>query len=151
MLKAGFAGSGINDVVWMGDVMNQASKLCHQGAKNGRMPIQVSESVHACLNQRVLHVNGEEFLQRGIIDAARGEAAFQCDVVNVIMDRYLDDQQFKASSTDMLAEILSPKTTGPYPMSHGIAGLLYPSQGQAQSAPNHSLAEIMNALGKPRF
>jgi len=33
MIKAGFSGSGINDVVWMGDVVNEASKLASYGNK----------------------------------------------------------------------------------------------------------------------
>jgi class 3 adenylate cyclase len=31
MIKAGFNGSGINDVVYMGDVVNRASKLAGLG------------------------------------------------------------------------------------------------------------------------
>lgn len=34
MLKAGFKGSSINGVVWMGDVVNKASKLCSYGNKS---------------------------------------------------------------------------------------------------------------------
>lgn len=32
MVKAGFAGSGINDIVYMGDVVNEASRLSDHGA-----------------------------------------------------------------------------------------------------------------------
>ena len=46
MIKSGFKGSGINDIVWMGDVVNEASNLCHQGNKNGRLPIQIATVVH---------------------------------------------------------------------------------------------------------
>lgn len=28
MIKAGYSGSTINDVVWMGEVVNVAAKLC---------------------------------------------------------------------------------------------------------------------------
>lgn len=30
MIKAGNKGSGLNDVVWMGDVVNQACHLCNE-------------------------------------------------------------------------------------------------------------------------
>ena len=30
MIKAGYKGSSINDVVWMGDVVNQACHLCNE-------------------------------------------------------------------------------------------------------------------------
>lgn len=33
MIKAGYSGSGINDVVWMGNVLNEAAKLCGYGNK----------------------------------------------------------------------------------------------------------------------
>jgi class 3 adenylate cyclase len=33
MIKAGYKGSGINDVVWMGDVVNKASHLSGLGSK----------------------------------------------------------------------------------------------------------------------
>ncbi|MCL2869034.1 MAG: adenylate/guanylate cyclase domain-containing protein [Candidatus Bathyarchaeota archaeon] len=33
MIKAGYEGSGINEVVWMGDAVNEASKLASQGNK----------------------------------------------------------------------------------------------------------------------
>jgi class 3 adenylate cyclase len=42
MIKAGFKGSGINDVVWMGEVVNEAAKLCHLGSRSGSAAIQVS-------------------------------------------------------------------------------------------------------------
>jgi class 3 adenylate cyclase len=46
MIKSGFNGSGLNDVVWMGNVVNEASNLCHQGNKNGRQPVQVANVVY---------------------------------------------------------------------------------------------------------
>jgi class 3 adenylate cyclase len=33
MVKAGYSGSSINDIVWMGDVVNEASELCSYGNK----------------------------------------------------------------------------------------------------------------------
>ncbi|WP_217992654.1 adenylate/guanylate cyclase domain-containing protein [Bacillus cereus] len=33
MIKAGYNGSGINDIVWMGDAVNQASKMCGKQIK----------------------------------------------------------------------------------------------------------------------
>jgi class 3 adenylate cyclase len=34
MIQAGYSGSGINDVVWMGDVVNEAAKLARFGNKS---------------------------------------------------------------------------------------------------------------------
>ncbi len=39
MIKAGYAGSGINDVIYMGDVINRAAHLGHEAGRNGNDPI----------------------------------------------------------------------------------------------------------------
>jgi class 3 adenylate cyclase len=51
MIKAGYQGSSINEVVWMGDVMNDASKLCSYGNKsfNDEM-LMISEDFQLNLN-----------------------------------------------------------------------------------------------------
>ena len=36
MVKAGYSGSGINDVVWMGDVVNSACHLSNKAGRNNR-------------------------------------------------------------------------------------------------------------------
>lgn len=49
MIKAGFSGSGINEVVWMGDVVNEASALCDYGNKSpdfGDKELMLSDSVY---------------------------------------------------------------------------------------------------------
>lgn len=45
IIKAGYKGSSINDVVWMGDVVNEAAKLCSYGSKNSWDPPIVVSSV----------------------------------------------------------------------------------------------------------
>lgn len=51
MIKAGHKGSSINDVVWMGDVVNEAAKLCSYGSKNyWDAPIVVSSVFQNNLN-----------------------------------------------------------------------------------------------------
>lgn len=45
MIKAGHKGSSVNDVVWMGDVVNEAAKLCSYGSKNSWDPPIVVSSV----------------------------------------------------------------------------------------------------------
>ncbi|MDY0945766.1 adenylate/guanylate cyclase domain-containing protein [Frigoribacterium sp. CFBP9039] len=42
MIKAGFNGSGINDVVYMGDVVNSAAHIAHEAGRSGRSPIFLS-------------------------------------------------------------------------------------------------------------
>ena len=52
MIKAGHNGSGIADVVYMGDVVNQAAKLAAQGnAGYGVPPIMIGDAFAANLNE----------------------------------------------------------------------------------------------------
>lgn len=50
MIKAGYSGSGLNDVIWMGDVVNSASHLSGEAGRNGRKPILVSPCFYDNLN-----------------------------------------------------------------------------------------------------
>ncbi|KQV08441.1 adenylate/guanylate cyclase domain-containing protein [Leifsonia sp. Root112D2] len=51
MVKAGYEGSGINDVVYMGDVVNQAAKLAAQGSKTYLdRPFMVDDVFYSNLN-----------------------------------------------------------------------------------------------------
>lgn len=46
MVKAGYSGSGINDIIWMGDVVNSACHLANNAGRNGRKIILVSSNVY---------------------------------------------------------------------------------------------------------
>lgn len=50
MIKAGYPGSGINDVLYMGDVVNQAAKLASAGSKDGSHPIMSDGVFHQNLS-----------------------------------------------------------------------------------------------------
>ncbi len=51
MVKAGFFGSGVNDIVWIGDVVNDACKLCSYGNKEENdFPIMISNDLNYHLN-----------------------------------------------------------------------------------------------------
>lgn len=51
MIKAGFSGSGINDVIYMGDVVNRAAHLAHEAGRGwGSHPIYVGGVFHQNLN-----------------------------------------------------------------------------------------------------
>ncbi|MDX3839518.1 adenylate/guanylate cyclase domain-containing protein [Streptomyces europaeiscabiei] len=52
MIKAGYNGSGINDVVYMGDVVNEAAKLANYGNSQWGIPALVaSDDFHHNLNK----------------------------------------------------------------------------------------------------
>jgi class 3 adenylate cyclase len=51
MIKAGYSGSGINEVVYMGDVVNRAAHLAHEAGRGwGSNPIFAGDVFHQNLN-----------------------------------------------------------------------------------------------------
>lgn len=53
MVKAGYSGSGINDVIWMGDVVNTACHLCNKAGRYIRSVIVISNTVYDDLNEEI--------------------------------------------------------------------------------------------------
>lgn len=51
MVKAGYSGSGINDVIWMGDVVNSACHLCSKAGRNGREVLIISDCIYGNINE----------------------------------------------------------------------------------------------------
>ena len=51
LIKAGFAGSGLNEVAWMGDALNTASKLCNKANKDTHYKILTSNVIYTNLNE----------------------------------------------------------------------------------------------------
>lgn len=51
MIKAGYSGSGINDVIYMGDVVNRAAHLAHNAGRGWEPPIWVGESFFGNLKE----------------------------------------------------------------------------------------------------
>lgn len=83
MIKAGYDGSGINDVVWMGDIVNQACHLCGE-ANSGLFDKRVflSDIIYDNLNQE-----NQKLCTR---DQARG--IYQANIVNTMMNNWLGKQ-----------------------------------------------------------
>jgi len=46
MIKAGYSGGGINDVVYMGDVVNSAAHLAHEAGRGRNKPIYVGSDLY---------------------------------------------------------------------------------------------------------
>lgn len=51
MVKAGYSGSGLNDIIWMGDVVNSACHLCNKAGRDGREVIIISSVVYNNMNE----------------------------------------------------------------------------------------------------
>lgn len=79
VIKAGYCGSGINDVVYMGDVVNQAAKLASYGLQTwSDKPVMVADLFHSNLNDD----------NRALLTWSSARSAWHGDVVNVAMDKW---------------------------------------------------------------
>ncbi|NJD24561.1 MAG: adenylate/guanylate cyclase domain-containing protein [Betaproteobacteria bacterium] len=106
MLKAGFKGHSINEIIWMGDVVNQASNLCHQGNKGSRKVIQVSPAIRQ-------NITRDDYLK--LLDPVHGSGlhlpdpiAYEGDLVGVEMNAWIEEQQANQKPKGMdLATLLA--------------------------------------------
>lgn len=84
MIKAGCEGSGINDVIWMGDVVNQACHLCND-ANSGYFDKRVFLS-------NVIYNNLNEDNQK-LCTKDVGRDIYQANIVNITMNDWLKKQK----------------------------------------------------------
>ena len=84
MIKAGYSGSGLNDVVWMGDVVNDSSKLCSYGNKTWRdREMMVSSDFQCNLNDH----------NKALLEWNSNRSCYHGNVINIAMDKWLKDNE----------------------------------------------------------
>lgn len=86
MIKAGADGSGLNDIVWMGDVVNQACHLCNE-ANSGYFDTRVflSNVIYDNLNEENKKLCTKDY----------GRDIYQANIVNYGMNEWLNKQRIK--------------------------------------------------------
>ena len=57
MVQAGYNGSGLNDVIWMGNVVNYTCHLCGSANKNSNSLINISREVYDGLEGKLGYNN----------------------------------------------------------------------------------------------
>lgn len=80
MIKAGHKGSEINEIVWMGDVVNNASKLCNKANKETSCHILISDRIYSDLNnynKNLLHYTYSN--------------SYGYNIVNIEMDKWWEE------------------------------------------------------------
>ena len=83
MIKAGHSGSCINDVVWMGDVVNSACHLCSDANGFGCKRIFLSNVIYTNLKDKY-----KKFCTKdGIRDI------YQAEIYNTVMKKWLNNQE----------------------------------------------------------
>lgn len=85
MIKTGANGSGINDVVWMGEVVNQASNYCNVANKQGIKTVVIDSKIYANI--------GEE--QRFFTKRQIFEDWYHGDVVSKVMNGWIITEKYK--------------------------------------------------------
>lgn len=83
MIKAGYKGASINDVVWMGDVVNQACHLCSYGNEScSAKRIMLSNCIYDNLNE----------YNQGLCEKYYNDC-YHSNAVNTQMNNWLKEQQ----------------------------------------------------------
>ena len=82
MVKAGYSGSGLNDVIWMGDVVNSACHIANHAGRDGKKPILVSSCIYSNLDE-----DNQEFLSSTSIG---WDTYYQADVIDVDMEKWYE-------------------------------------------------------------
>ena len=80
MVKAGYSGSGLNDVIWMGDVVNSACHLANKAGRDGYMPLIVSNCIYSNLDE-----DNQGLLSATTID---WKTYYEGDIINIGMDEW---------------------------------------------------------------
>lgn len=84
MIKAGHSGATINDVVWMGDVVNQACHLCGE-ANSGFFDKRIFLS-------NVIYDNLNEYNKK-LCSKDYGRDIYQANIINIEMNEWLEQQK----------------------------------------------------------
>lgn len=86
MIKAGYDGSGLNDVVWMGEVVNDARKLGSHGNRTVfDYEIMVSSDLYANLNDH----------NKKLLSWNTNRKCYHGNVINLSMDQWLKENGCK--------------------------------------------------------
>ena len=80
MVKAGYSGSGLNDVIWMGDVVNSACHIANKAGRDERKTLAVSGCIYSNLNE-----HNQKLLNATTIDCT---TYYEGCIINTTMDEW---------------------------------------------------------------
>ncbi len=90
MIQAGYKGSGLNDVVWMGDVVNQASNLCNIANKGTTDVIVISKEVYDSL--KGFKVGADSKIECQDCFSYNTSDTYTGNVINILMNGWLNSK-----------------------------------------------------------
>ncbi|MCA1057570.1 adenylate/guanylate cyclase domain-containing protein [Rossellomorea aquimaris] len=86
MIKAGYNGSGLNEVVYMGDAVNQASKVCSKAMKDVQKPIVITKNFYDNLKKEY---------QEMFTSSSNFDPYYSSSAVSIAMNNWLKEQKEK--------------------------------------------------------
>lgn len=89
MVLAGYKGSGLNDVIYMGGVVNNASKLCSKASKGLINEVVVSKSVFEDLSG---YKNCLDETYQSMLSLNIAEDYYHGSIIRIDMDKWLDNE-----------------------------------------------------------
>jgi len=92
MVLAGYKGSGLNDVIYMGGVVNNSSKLCSKASKGFTKEIVVSKSVYDDLSG---YKNRFDITYQSMLSLNMAEGYYHGSIVRIEMDEFLENEKQK--------------------------------------------------------
>lgn len=80
MVKAGYSGSGLNDVIWMGDVVNSACHIANRAGRDGKKSLMVSSCIYSNLNEH----------NQGLLSSTTigWDTYYQGNIINTAMEEW---------------------------------------------------------------
>lgn len=79
-IKAGYKGSSINEVVWLGRVVGQAASLCSNGNKAFNREIMVSEKVYRDLSEH----------NKNLLVWNSAHSCYHGNVINTLLNEWVE-------------------------------------------------------------
>lgn len=88
VVKAGRKGSGVNDRVWIGRAVSEASNLSGFGNKNGHSPILMSQLFYQNMMEYANNPCKKEWFHQITVD---GKTVFQCNIIDTPFNNWIDN------------------------------------------------------------
>ena len=85
MIQAGYKGSSINDVVWMGNVLNNACHLANKAGRDGRKSIIVTSVIYSYLNEH------NQSLLSSYCDWEQSSTNYEGNISDKSMEAWIDN------------------------------------------------------------
>lgn len=82
MVQAGYSGSSINEVIWMGDVVNSACHLANKAGRNGRKVVIFPYVIYNNINEH------NKVLFKSYYDSNESKTLYEGTIINKKMDAW---------------------------------------------------------------